>query len=162
MLGMESAQEMALWAAVGLILLFIVKNAYLGLLTYARARYTANRQCSLSNRLFQVYLRSPYTFHLQRNTAELLRNTNSEANAIMGNVLLPLMSLVMEAMVLALIFVLLFAVEPTATLFVFGVFGLITYLFPSVYAGKGPGLRERGAAPPEAVGAGGEPGPRRV
>ena len=128
-LGMESPQEMVLWAALGLILLFVVKNVYLGLLAYARARYATNRQRTLSNRLFQAYLHSPYTFHLQRNTAELLRNTNSEASAIMGGVLLPFMNLATEMMVLAFIFVLLFAIEPAATLFVFSIFGLLTYVF---------------------------------
>ena len=128
-LGMESPQEMVMWAAIGLMGLFVLKNVYLGALAYARARYITGRQFTISNRLFRAYLRAPYTFHLQRNTAELLRNTNSEATVVMGGVLLPLMNMVMEAMVLAFIFALLFAIEPLATLVVFTVFGLITYVF---------------------------------
>jgi ATP-binding cassette subfamily C protein len=129
LLGMETPQEMVLWAALGLIVVFVVKNAYLALLVYARSRYTSNRQVTISNRLFRAYLHSPYAFHLQRNTAELLRNTNSEAGAITGGVLLPMMSILMELMVLILIFVLLFAVEPVVTLITFGVFGTLTVAF---------------------------------
>ncbi len=136
LLGMESAREMVLWAALGLILIFIVKNAYLALLVYARSRYTANRQVTISNRLFRAYLHSPYAFHLQRNTAELLRNTNSEAGAITGGVLLPMMTVLMEFMVLLFIFVLLFAVEPVVTLLTFAVFGTITVLFYRVTRSK--------------------------
>lgn len=128
-LGMESAQEMVLWAAVGLITIFTVKNLYLAFMSYVRARYTSNRQVTISNRLFRAYLHSPYTFHLQRNTAELLRNTNSEAGSITGGVLLPIMSLLMETLVLLLLFVLLFAVEPLVTLVTFAVLGSIVYAF---------------------------------
>ena len=128
-LGMSSPEEMVLWAALGLIVVFIVKNAYLALLVYARARYTSNRQVTISNRLFRAYLHSPYAFHLQRNTAELLRNTNSEAGAITGGVLLPMMSILMEFLVLVFIFALLFAVEPLVTLITFGVFGTLTVAF---------------------------------
>lgn len=128
-LGMGSPQDMVLWAALGLIVIFTLKNLYLAFMAYIRARYTSNRQVTISNRLFRAYLHSPYTFHLQRNTAELLRNTNSEAGAITGGVLLPMMSLLMEALVLVFIFGLLFAVEPVVTLVTFGVFGTITVLF---------------------------------
>lgn len=129
LLGMESPREMVLWAALGLIVIFVVKNTYLAFLVYVRSRYTSNRQVTISNRLFRAYLHSPYAFHLQRNTAELLRNTNSEAGAITGGVLLPMMTLLMEFMVLTMIFVLLFVVEPLVTMLTFGVFGAITVVF---------------------------------
>ena len=91
-----------MWAALGLIAVFLVKNVYLAFLAYIQARYNSGRRVAISNRLFRAYLRSPYTFHLQRNTAELLRNTNSESGSIIGGVMMPVMNLVMEALVLDL------------------------------------------------------------
>ena len=127
-LGIGSPREMVLWAAAGLILVFVVKNAYLAFLAYVRARYSSNRQVPISNRLFRAYLRSPYTFHLQRNTAELLRNTNMEAMAV-GSVVISLLMIIMESLVLVFIFVLLFAVQPVLSLITFAVFGALTYAF---------------------------------
>ena len=128
-LGIGSPREMVLWAALGLIAVFVAKNLYLTFLAYAKARYSSNRQVSVSNRLFRAYLGSPYTFHLQRNTAELLRNTNSEASAI-SSVILTLFTFGMEGMVLGLIFVaLLAALGPVLTLVTFAGFGFLTYLF---------------------------------
>jgi len=129
LLALESPEEMVLWAALGLIAVFVIKNSYLAVLVYLRSRYTTNRQVTVANRLFRAYLHSPYAFHLQRNTAELLRNTNIEANAVTGGVLLPMMTILMEFMVLTLIFVLLFAVEPFVTLLTFCVFGIMTFAF---------------------------------
>jgi ATP-binding cassette subfamily C protein len=129
LLGMESPEQMVMWAALGLMAVFLVKNVYLAFMAYVRARYSSNLQVSISNRLFRAYLHSPYTFHLQRNTAELLRNTNSEAGGITNGVLLPIMTLTMEFMVLVFIFVLLFAVEPLVTILTFTVFGSITVVY---------------------------------
>lgn len=128
-LGVGSPREMVLWAALGLILVFLIKNTYLGFLAYIRARYTSHRQATISNRLFRAYLHSPYTFHLQRNTAELLRNTSMEAVSIANGVVIPLVSIVMEGMVLILIFILLFAIEPLLTLVTFAVFGALAYVY---------------------------------
>lgn len=128
-LGLQSTQDMVMWAAFALIVIFTGKNLYLTFMAYVRARYTANRQVAISNRLFRAYLQSPYTFHLQRNTAELLRNTNTNSIGITGSVLLPILSLLMEGMVLVLIFVLLFAVEPLVTIGTFAILGSVTYVF---------------------------------
>lgn len=127
--GATTEQEMVMWAAVALILVFVVKNLYLTFLSYIQARYNSGRRVNISNRLFRAYLRSPYTFHLQRNTAELLRNTNNESGSIIGGVMMPMMGLLMEGLVLTFIFVLLMSREPVVTLVVFGVLGAITYTF---------------------------------
>lgn len=135
-LGVTEPRAMVMWAAIGLVLVFVFKNSYLTALAYVRSRYTTARQATISNRLFRAYLRSDYTFHLSRNTAELLRNTNTEAQAITGGVFMPLIRLVMEGMVMMFIFVLLFAVEPAVTIVAFSVLGSITYAFWRVTRSK--------------------------
>jgi ABC-type multidrug transport system fused ATPase/permease subunit len=128
-LGLASPREMVFWAAVALMAFFVFKNAYLVFLEYYRTRFSVGRQVLISNRLFRAYLHSPYSFHLQRNTADLLRNTSSEAANITTGVLLPGMAIVMETMTLALIFGLLVAIEPVVTLIAFSVLGAVVYAF---------------------------------
>ena len=129
LLGMTSAADMVMWAALGLIVVFIVKNGYLVFLTYIGARYKSGRRVSISNRLFRAYLRSPYTFHLQRNTATLLRNTNGESGSVISGVLSPIMAIAQEVLTLTFVFVLLIVWEPIVTLVVFGAMGAITVAF---------------------------------
>ena len=128
-LGMNSADDMVMWAALVLIVVFVIKNTYLTFLAYVRARYNSGRRVSISNRLFRAYLRSPYTFHLQRNTAVLLRNTNSESGSVISGVLGPLMTLAQEILTLLFVFVLLVLIEPLVTLAVFAIMGTITAVF---------------------------------
>src|SRR5262245_24510669 len=49
-----SGLDLFLWAAFGLMVLFIVKNAYLSLLSYAKTRFVHTRQIELSTRLFRA------------------------------------------------------------------------------------------------------------
>lgn len=128
-LGLTSAREMVIWGAGALMTFFVLKNLYLVGLEYLRTRFSVGRQVLISNRLFRAYLHSPYSFHLQRNTAELLRNTSSEAANITGGVLLPLMAITMEVLTLVFVFGLLFAVEPVVSLVAFAVLGGVVYAF---------------------------------
>jgi len=65
----SSTSALILTSAGVLFLIFVVKNLYLGMVVLAQARYTTRRQISIAKRLFYSYLYSPYTVHLQRNTA---------------------------------------------------------------------------------------------
>lgn len=107
--------QMLVRATVVLALFFVLKNGYMVAMTYAQRRFVAGRHILLSKRLLRTYLLSPYTFHLARNTAELLRNINSEVNQVFTGVLIPLMSLMSELLILVLVGVLLFSVDPLSS-----------------------------------------------
>src|SRR5262245_2317916 len=112
-----SGRELFLWEASGLILVFVLKHAYLILLAFATRRFLFNRQIALSTRLFRAYLLSPYTFHLQTNSAALVRNVGSEVHQALTAVLMPTLDGAMELLVIAFIVCMLLTVEPVACLF---------------------------------------------
>ena len=116
LMNLEFGPNLFLRAGVVLVLLFILKNAYLSLLTYAKMRFVLNRQIGISERLFRAYLLSPYMFHLQTNSATLMRNLNADVNQALTMVLMPTMTAAMEILVMAFIVVLLMTVEPVACL----------------------------------------------
>lgn len=128
-LGIESDID-AMWATgVGLVAVVVVKAIFLVFLSWARSRFTFRRQIVIARRLFAAYLTSPYTFHLQRNSAELLRNTNQDAMVIVSSALVPFMVITLEALTLLMILGLLVVVEPLASLAAAVVFGGTTLLF---------------------------------
>ncbi len=115
-LGITTHTQLVLWGAGALAVIFVLKNSYLAALAYANARYTNRRGVTIGRRLFRAYLRSPYTFHLQRNTADLLRNTQTESRNAVRQVLVPGLLIVMEALTLTTILALLFVAEPVVSL----------------------------------------------
>ena len=70
----QSTNAFLIVATISLILFFIVKNLYLLMYYYLQYRFINNQRVKKSQKLLKVYLIKPYEFHLQRNTAELLRN----------------------------------------------------------------------------------------
>ena len=129
LVGAWSEGVRMLWAALALMTVFIVKSTYLAGFAYLQAHYLYNRQVDLASRLFAAYLHSPYTFHLQRNTAQLVHNTNNEAFRVVADVLLPGLRIVMELLVLATVLTLLLAVEPLVSLALVLLLGLPSGLF---------------------------------
>ena len=103
-------EKLVYFGSVVLILVFVFKNAYLIFNRYLQLRVLKNRQVALMRRLFQAYMHASYEFHLQRNTAELLRNVNGEVQLIFQSVLIPLMNVLMNSiMTLSILLLLAFA-----------------------------------------------------
>ncbi|HKO18186.1 MAG TPA: hypothetical protein VJU82_04795, partial [Acidobacteriaceae bacterium] len=108
--------QLALGGAVVLLVIFLIKNSYLAAVSVLQARYVTNRQINIAARVFRTYLESPYWVHLQRNSAELLRNATNESMDVVGAVLMPMLSLTMEALTVSAILILLLLAEPFISL----------------------------------------------
>jgi ATP-binding cassette, subfamily B, bacterial PglK len=128
-LGNPSHETLVIGATLALIAVYTCKALFLGFLAWRQAKFAFGMQASLSQRLFAAYLRQSYTFHLLRNSAELIRNMTVEVSAVISSALIPGMLLFAESMVLIGVFVLLLCVEPLGALVVIGVLGLAAALF---------------------------------
>lgn len=73
-IGNPSADRLILMGLVALLALYAVKAAYLLYANWMQSRFIARLENRISTSLFAVYLAQPWTFHLQRNSAELVRN----------------------------------------------------------------------------------------
>ena len=117
-LNITSARELLIYGGIALIGIFIVKNTYALFFRYFEARFIYNRRYIFSHRLMTAYMQAPYTFYLERNTAELLRNTTGEVNIMINNVLNPSMKILKEFIMGTSVVFFLFFLEPLITLFV--------------------------------------------
>jgi len=115
--------------AGALLGLFVVKNLYLIGLSYAIFTYVQRTHVGIARRLFESYVRSPWLFHLERNSAELTRNLMEETRHTIADVLIPTLMIVKEATVLVMIGTLLLVAEPVVSLGVFGLLGTLGALF---------------------------------
>ena len=115
-LGITTNKELVIWGAIGFILIFTVRAGYLVLLRYVRIRLTERHRVRLGRLLFTEYMQAPYEFHLGRNTAELLRNVNTETKNIISGVINPVLQLVLNGMMTVCIAGLLIVATPWAAL----------------------------------------------
>ena len=116
------SQETLVFIALGLFLLFyILKNLYLIFLTWTQTKFSSKTLANLSNRLFQLYLSQPYIFHLNNNSATLIRNIIGETFSFGKFSLQTTLSLFSELFVLIGILTLLMILQPIGTLVIFSI-----------------------------------------
>ena len=112
-----------------LVGVYVAKNVYLAFLAWWQARFSVGLQIELAKRLFGLYLRQPYNFHLQRNSAQLIRNVTGEVGQFIDSVVTPMLSLIAEILVLLSVVVLLLLIEPLGSIIVFMVLLSASWLF---------------------------------
>jgi ATP-binding cassette, subfamily B, bacterial PglK len=128
LLGNPSQGELIVFAMLVLAGVYLVKVLFLIFLVWFQARFISWINSDFSLRLFAGYLRQPYTFHLQRNSAELIRNTVNQTGQT-TSAIQSYLSIATESFVLFGILVLMLVVEPVGTLMVVSVFGLASWGF---------------------------------
>jgi ABC-type multidrug transport system fused ATPase/permease subunit len=114
----------ALAALGGLVLLVLLAtNAFSAMVTLMMLRFANRQGHALAVRLFDSYLRQPYTFHLHRHTAELERIFLSEAQRITVGALAPAVHMISRAFVIVFLLTLLLLADPRLALVVSAVLG---------------------------------------
>ena len=116
-IGNPTQMQLVLGGMLTLVLIYIIKTFYLIFLGWRQSKYTAELSSQISQQLFLGYLRQPYTMHLQRNSAELLNNIQSEVN-LFNSVAQSTISLITEFSVLISVAIMLALVEPLGALLV--------------------------------------------
>lgn len=116
------------FAMISLAILFLIKNSFLAFLAWRQATFSYSTRADLSNQLFSQYLHQPYTFHLQRNSAQLIRNVTAEAS-LFAVAINSMMTIITEFLIiLGAIFILL-SVEPIGALIAIGSLGSAAWIF---------------------------------
>ena len=64
-----------------LTVIYTLKASFLTFVSYEQNKLFADTRVSLSNKLYDIYLNKPYSFHLNNNSSKLIRNIN-EINLI--------------------------------------------------------------------------------
>jgi len=124
----SSINEFVILCLVAVLAIYILKNAFLFFTAYIQGRFLYSHYFRLSSRLFRVYLLNPYSFHLKRNSSELLRNLQAIGKVIEG-VFYPLIVLITEATVIIGLLVFLVWVDPNSAIIVSVGMGIFLGLF---------------------------------
>ena len=126
-----SRKNLVVYFFSSIIAFYLIKSIFLIYLSYRQSKFTANLSNYLSNRLFQGYIQLPYTFHLNSNTSDLIKNIQSEV-LYFGGICLASMSVATEISAIIGISILLMLVEPYGTLTIFFFFSFFAFIFNKI------------------------------
>ena len=128
LLGFPSEQQFVIGTMFALVAVYIVKSSFLIWITWVQRGYSASVTTRIGRHLFRSYLYQPYVFHLQRNSAMLIRNSQN-SGLVMSGIVDPMLVISSDILVTAGLFVLLIGLEPIGTLATSSIFGLTSLAF---------------------------------
>lgn len=131
----DSTRQFFFYLVIALIVIYILKNAYLMMVSYIQYTFIYNNQLRLSARLIDCYLKKPYTYHLDKNSAEMIRSIMLDSERFF-QLLLTAFSVFAEILVSALMCVYLLVVDWMITLCVVVILGLVSGLYLLIFHGK--------------------------
>lgn len=73
-LGMKSVSDFFIFLVIVIIIIYFLKNLYLSVMYYFQYSFIYNNQLKVAGRLIDCYLKKPYTYHLDHNTSDMIRN----------------------------------------------------------------------------------------
>lgn len=77
-LGFVDINEYIVFLGGAIIVIYILKNIYVYVMHSMQYRFTYENQRRLSYKMMNCYMKQPYLFHLDHNSAELSRNINED------------------------------------------------------------------------------------
>jgi len=116
--GIESNQQFIFVLGVLVFLLLIISLGFKTLTTYVQLRFSLMREYSIGKRLIEGYLHQPYSWFLNRNSADLSKNILSEVSIVIAQGIKPMMNLISQSVVILFLILLLIFVDPKITMIV--------------------------------------------
>lgn len=132
---MKDDRQFFLTLVTGLIIVYLVKNAYLLWINYVQYTFIYNNQLRLSGRLIDCYLKKPYTYHLDKNSAEMVRNVMLDSERFF-QMLLSVFLMLSEFLISALLCIYLLTVDWFITVSVAVILGIFTGLYLILFKNK--------------------------
>ena len=125
--GFESQREIIFFGMYSIIGIYFFKTIFMYYLSWVQANFSAELSAKTSSKLYSGYLNQTYSFHLLRNSSELIRNIIGEVHEF-SEMLKSLFVLIIEITALFGIAIILLFKEPLGTTLIFIVLGLSTFL----------------------------------
>ena len=135
-MGVENKEQFLFALGCLVFLLLIISLSFKAFTTYVQFRFVQMREYSIAKRLVEGYLHQPYSFFLNRNSAELGKTILSEVGAVVGNGITPLIELIGKGISAIALISLLIIADPKLALIIGSFLGgayLIIYVIVYKY-----------------------------
>ena len=126
-MGMHSVKDFTIFVMTALVAAFVLKNLYLYIQQRVLYRFVYTNQFKTSERMMKNYIRRPYEFYLNADTAVIQRTITSDVNNMYA-LILSLLTLVSEVIVALFLITVLLIAEPLMTVVIAAVLLLTLFV----------------------------------
>ena len=125
--GIMTHIQFIITATFLLLILYIIKNIYLAWQNKIQIDFAIQNQIYYSEELLTEYLQKPYLYHLNHNTATLLRNVNSGGVIVFSLIMVSMFTLLTEIITAVTIWLMLVMIDAFTAIIVAGFIGSLLY-----------------------------------
>ena len=112
----QTKQQFLIFLGFCVFVLLIISLLFKACTIYLQLRFTHMRGYSLGKRLIESYLHQPYSWFLNRHSADLAKSILSEVETVVGNAIRPTLDLIANTMVVIILISSLIIVDPKLAL----------------------------------------------
>ncbi len=123
-MNFADSQSFLFFLGVVVFLTLVISIAFKALTVYFQIRFIQMREYSIGRRLIEGYLHQPYSWFLNRHSADLGKNVLSEVSSVTGGAMMPMMVIIAQGAVALAIISLLFVVNIKLALIISATLGL--------------------------------------
>lgn len=130
--GVENLEEFTLMLGILMFFALIISLLFKSLLIFLQNRFVHNVEYSISKRLLKHYLSQPYSWFLNKNSADIANLILSEVSHAVGGGLKPFIDLIAKSLVIVAIILLLVLVDFKLTMIISFLFGFCYLIIFSI------------------------------
>jgi ATP-binding cassette, subfamily B, bacterial PglK len=116
--GVKTKEDFIFFLGIVVFFFLLISLTFKALTAYVQMRFVQMQEFRIVKRLIEKYLGQPYSWFLNRNSADLGKTILSEVNHIIVNGISPLLDLIAKSMIAILIIILLIIASPKLALIV--------------------------------------------
>ena len=121
--GIDDKKQFVFFLGILVFIIMMLSIAFKALTLYAQIRFCTMREFSIGKRLVEGFLNHPYSWFLNRHSADLGKTILSEVSIIISHGLKPIMNLITYSSIAVMLIILLILVDPKLSLIVGFVLG---------------------------------------
>lgn len=128
LLGLKNTDQLIIALAIGIMIVYVAKNGFIIFMNNMQYRFSYYGKREMQDRLMKYYIRKDYTFFLNHNSAELMRDINTDPEMFYAAVL-NMLQLASEVCVSGIMVIFLVVTDPLITLGVVLAMAVMVLLF---------------------------------
>lgn len=132
--NLTNSNQISNYLLISVIIIYFLKTIFLVFLTHKQNKFIYHLNASLSSRLFNRYITSPYSFHVDRNSAELIKILEKDMNYL-NPFIMSVLSLITEFFLCLSILITIIVIEPFGAISIgvgFFILSIIFYSFTKI------------------------------
>jgi ABC-type branched-subunit amino acid transport system ATPase component len=140
-IGVENNQQFFFVLSVFLYTILLVSLAVKALAVYVQVQFVEMLQFKIAKHLVEGYLYQPYSWFLERHSADLGKTVLSEVGEVIGGAIRPFLTIITKVIVAAALITLLVIVNPKLAFIIFfflsGIYGIFYFSIKNYLVRKG-------------------------